>query len=118
MIELDRRGIEVVADDLGRLAVSRDDARTLIAEQRENERRARAAAAEAERQAIERDQRRLAAVWTGVPAVDLPYGVSAAGAMLAADKAARPRRQSVLEESLSNSGTFTYHPIQSGGNES
>jgi hypothetical protein len=37
--------------------------------------------------------------------------VSAAQAMVAAEKGARPRRRSVLEDSLSNSGTV-FHPIQ------
>ena len=39
LIELDRRHIPIILDDLGRRAISRDDARVLLAEQRENERR-------------------------------------------------------------------------------
>jgi hypothetical protein len=42
----------------------------------------------------------------------IPVGVSAAQALVAAEKDARPRRRSVLEDSLSNSGTV-FHPIRS-----
>jgi hypothetical protein len=49
--------------------------------------------------------------WGGVPATAIPEGVSAASAMFAADRDARPRRQSVLEEALSNSGGYTFHSL-------
>jgi hypothetical protein len=35
LIELDRRGISVITDDIGRQAISRDDARRLITEKHE-----------------------------------------------------------------------------------
>jgi hypothetical protein len=105
------RGIAVVDDGIGRPAVARADARMLIAEQREAEARGREKAAELERQAVEQDQQRRAQIW-GIPADMIPVGVSAAQAMVAAEKDARPRRRSVLEDSLSNSGTV-FHPIRS-----
>ena len=108
------RGVEVTLDDIGRMSISRDDARLLIAEQREAEVRRREKAAEFERQAVEQDQQRRAQVWGGIPADLIPVGVSAAQAMVAAEKDARPRRRSVLEDSLSNSGTVS-HPIRSDG---
>ena len=79
------RGVEVTLDDIGRMSISRDDAR-----------------------------QRRAQIWGGIPADLIPVGVSAAQAMVAAEKDARPRRRSVLEDSLSNSGTV-YHPIRSDG---
>jgi hypothetical protein len=111
MIELDRRGIEVVADDIGRKAVSRDAARTLIAEQREDEDRRREALERQERQAVEQDRVRRASIWRGLPAVDLPVGVNAATAMLAAAHDTRPRRTTPLQEALSGE-SLTYHSYQ------
>jgi hypothetical protein len=111
LIELDRRGIEVLTDDIGRAAISRDNARQLLTECRQDEIRRREAAEAAERQAVEADRVRRASIWGGVPATAIPEGVSAASAMFAADRDARPRRQSVLEEALSNSGGYTFHSL-------
>jgi hypothetical protein len=49
-------GIAVVADDIGRSAISRADARQLFTERRENEVRAREVTERQERQAIEQDR--------------------------------------------------------------
>jgi hypothetical protein len=46
-------------------------------------------------------------VWAGIPADRIPDGVSPATAMLAAAKDAQPRRKSVLEHALDNSGEFS-----------
>jgi hypothetical protein len=105
------RGIAVVDDDIGRPAVARADARQLLTEQREAEARGREKAAELERQAVEQDRQRRASIWGGIPADMIPVGVSPAQAMVLAEKDARPRRRSVLEDSLSNSGTV-FHPIR------
>jgi hypothetical protein len=110
MLELDRCGIQVITDDLGRLAISRDAARALIAEHNANEARAREKRAAAERQAIEADRVRRASIWRGLPAIDLPVGVSASSAMLQAAKDAQPRRESVLQHALGNSGELVFHP--------
>jgi hypothetical protein len=105
------RGIAVVDDDIGRPAVARADARQLLTEQREAEARGREKAAELERQAVEQDRQRRVSIWGGIPADMIPVGVSPAQAMVLAEKDARPRRRSVLEDSLSNSGTV-FHPIR------
>ena len=105
------RNIEITLDDIGRMSVSRVAARQLFDEQREAEVRRREKAAELERQAVEQDQRRRAQIWGGIPADRIPVGVSPAQAMALAEKDARPRRRSVLEDSLSNSGTV-FHPIR------
>jgi hypothetical protein len=106
------RGIAIVSDDIGRKSVSRGDARMLLDEQHEAEARKREVAERQERQAIEADRVRRASIWGGVPATAIPEGVSAASAMLTAAHDARPRRRSVLEDALSNSGT-TLHSFQS-----
>jgi hypothetical protein len=108
LIELDRRGISVITDDIGRQAISRDDARRLITEKHENERRQHEVAARTEQAAIERDRQWRASIWGGAPAVE---GVSAAALMLQADKDAQPRRRSVLQEALANSEGMTFHSL-------
>jgi hypothetical protein len=113
------RGIELARDNVGRLAVARQDARTLLAEKREDEERRREAAARQEQQAIEQDQERRAQIWRGVPASLLPADVHPASAMLQSAKDdARPRRQSVLQHALSNSEGMTYHSFRSVPDES
>src|SRR5829696_4343052 len=70
------RGVVVVVDDVGRDAVSRSDARVLLAEYRETvaaEREAAARKREAlEREAEERDRAYRAQIWKGVPASAFP----------------------------------------------
>jgi hypothetical protein len=112
---LGRRAIAFVPDSLGRDAVTAKDARILLDEHRENQLRAVKHRQLQEQQAVEADQRRRAQIWRGVPADALPPGVSAGDAMLAAAaSAAQPRRESVLQHALSNSGELTYHSMQTG----
>ena len=85
-------------DDLGRPAVTRDDARMLITERRENEARKARKFEEVERQAIELDQQRRSQIWAGLTGEP-------------------DSCRSVLEDSLSNSGTV-FHPIQHVADES
>jgi hypothetical protein len=118
LIELDRRGVEIALDDLGRRSISRDAARQLLAEQHENEARRREAAERQERAAVEADRVRRASIWGGIPADHLPVGVSAASAMFAADRAARPRRESPLQHALSNEGGIVFHPIHGDEDQS
>jgi hypothetical protein len=106
------RNIPVGEDDLGRPAISRDDARQLLAEQRKAEQRMREVSARQEQQAIEQDRVRFAQIWKGIDADAIPVGVHPATAMLQAAKDAQPKRTTPLEEALSNSGTLTYHPMQ------
>jgi hypothetical protein len=103
------RNIPVGEDDLGLPAISRDDARVLIAEQRKAEQRKREALARQEQRAIEADRVKFAQIWKGVDADTLPVGVSAGDAMIAAAQSARPKRRSLVEETLSNSPTMEYH---------
>jgi hypothetical protein len=103
---LDGRGIPVVFDDIGRMAVARDDARQLLTEKREREAEQARRRKLAEAQAVADDQIRRAAIWQGVPADLIPPGVSAASVMLQASKEAQPKRQSVLQHALGNSGNW------------
>jgi hypothetical protein len=100
--ELDRRGIEIVQDDLGRAAVDRVTARALFAERREQEEATARRRAEIEQRAIEADQRFRASLPAGVPAGAVPEGISAGQLMMLSDPMPGARRQSVLEHSLEN----------------
>jgi hypothetical protein len=106
------RGVEVTLDDIGRMAVARDDARQLLTEKREREAEQARRRKLAEAQAVADDQIRRAAIWQGVPADLIPPGVSAASVMLQASKEAQPKRQSVLQHALGNSGELVFHPIR------
>lgn len=105
------RGVEVTLDDIGRMSVSRGDARQLLIEQREAEARKREVLERSEQQAIEADRVRRASIWGGVPATAFPDGVSAASVMLTAAQDARPRRQSPLQHALANSGELVFHSL-------
>jgi hypothetical protein len=104
------------SDELGRDAVSRDDARQLFTEHREAEALKAEKRAAAEARAIEVDQRWRAQLYGGIPASMIQEGVSPAAAMVAAADDAKPRRTSLLEDSLSRSGT-TFRPIHSAPDE-
>ena len=110
---LTNRGIAVMADDIGRTAVSRGAARGLILEKQQGEARRREVAERNERNAIEADQQFRARLWRGEPWYEAPMGVSPAQAWHAAEKDGQPKRTSVLEEALSNSGGLVYHPLPS-----
>jgi hypothetical protein len=104
---LAEKGVDIVTDDLGRLAVSRADAKRLFDEHREHEARAREVLARNEAAAIEKDRLRRAALPKGLAWYDVPVGLSPAMAMVASDpdRDKRPRRTSVLEDSLAGVGT-------------
>jgi hypothetical protein len=112
---LGRRAIKFLPDDLGRDCIRRQDARRLLDEQRADELRTAKLRQVAEAEAVEADRVRRASIWRGIPAVDLPPDVSPAAAMFAADRENRPRRQSVLQHALANTGEMVIHPI--GGDE-
>jgi hypothetical protein len=90
---LAERGISVVLDDLGRLAVSRGDARRLFEEKRAAEQKAREMAEANERQAIEADRRWRDALPKGKAWYDIPGDVLPVVAMTEAAKAEQPRRR-------------------------
>jgi hypothetical protein len=105
------RDVDVEPDELGRPSVTRSAARMLIAEQAADEARKALLRQDAERRAVEVDRLRRAQIWRGIPADMIPEGLSPATAMLAAAHDERPRRMSVLQEALSNSGELTYHSL-------
>ena len=86
---------------------------------RSREREAAARKREAlEREAEERDRAYRAQIWKGVPASAFPWVESAASVMVAAIRDSQPKRESVLQEALSNSGGITYHSLAPTGDES
>ena len=108
---LGRRAIKIIPDDLRRDCVSRGDALRLLDEKRESDLRQAALRRMAEQQAVEDDARRRAQIWQGVRASALPPDASPAAVMLQAAKESRPKRTSVLEESLSGGG-LVFHPLR------
>jgi hypothetical protein len=82
----------------------------LIAEERQREQLRREKAAAAEKAAVEADERRRAQIWRGLPSEFLPVGASPASVMLAADREARPKRTTPLQEALSGE-SLIYHPL-------
>ena len=113
---LGRRAIAIVPDALGRDAIGHDAARRLLDERRADELRRRKLAALQREQEEEADKLRRAQIWRGLTAVDLPVGVSASTAMLAAAKDSQPRRRSPVAEVLDGQG-MTYHSYQTAGDE-
>jgi hypothetical protein len=111
LAELERRGVEIVEDDIGRQAVARDVARMLISEHRENLARQREAVERNERLAEQRDREFRARLWGGIPADHLPIGVAPAAAMLQAAKDLQPKRMTPLQHALSNTGEMVYHSL-------
>ena len=112
------RGIEVVADDIGRPSIGRSDARQLLAEHAAAEERRLAAMARAEQRAIADDRARRASIWQGVSVDNMPPGVAPALAMLQSAKDSQPRRTPTRNEWLFNEvdDTMIYHELQ--GDES
>jgi hypothetical protein len=107
---LGARGMAIIPDDLGRDCVSRQHARMLLDERREQVLRQAALRRFQEQEAVEADELRRASIWKGLPADSLPVGVSASDAIVAAAKESRPKRTSVLEDSLSGNGTV-FHSL-------
>jgi hypothetical protein len=83
----------------------------LFVEAREAETRQREKRELVEREAVEADERRRAQIWGGIPASEIPDGLTPAMAMTAGEREARPRRRSVLEDSLAGGGV-TFYPIE------
>jgi hypothetical protein len=114
--ELAARGIEVLVDDVGRASISRVDVRQLLTEQREQRETSDRKRAEAERQAVQADQRFRATLWAGLPADHLPVDVAPAAAMFQASRDAQPKRLTPLQEALAGD-SLTYHPLPSSQGE-
>jgi hypothetical protein len=114
------QGVSIAFDDVGRRAISREAAKKLLDAQRQNEIRRQDQAARLEAEAVEKDRQRRAQLPKGLAWHEVPVGLSPAMAMVAGDpdRDSRPKRTSVLEESLSR-GTLTLHPIsEPAGGES
>jgi hypothetical protein len=110
--ELDRRGVEVIEDDLGRPAVDRAVARAIYAEARQQQEAVARRREEIERRLIAADEARRAALPRGIPAGMVPPHVSAAQMMMAADPFPAERRESVLEHALAHAdGAIVFHPL-------
>ena len=111
--ELNRRGVVIVADDLGRQAIDRSTARAIYAEAREQQEAAARRRAEIEQRLIAADEARRAALPKGIPVDAVPTGMSAAELLMLSDPFPATRRQSVLEHALQHpSGALVYHPIR------
>jgi hypothetical protein len=110
-VELERRGIEIVEDDLGRAAITRAVARAIFAEHRENEVLMARHREEIEQRVIAADEARRAAMPRGVPAGMIPAGLTGGQMMMAADPMSGARRESPVEHALRNSGSAVYHPL-------
>jgi hypothetical protein len=111
--------LKVVVDDIGRRAVSRDDARQLIAERREAEARQRVVMERRERLLIEADRLRRASLPTGIPAHLVPDGLRPTEAMMLAGESSAPRAKSVHEQLLERElgglqTSMIYQPIGPG----
>ena len=112
---LGRRAIKFLPDDLGRDCIRRQDARRLLDEKRASELRAAKLRQLAEQEAVEADRLRMEQIWKGVSADMVPIGAHPVTAMLAAAKAARPRRQSPVEAAFDNSpGGYTVQNLPRG----
>ena len=79
--ELRNRGVEITVDDVGRPSISRAVVRQLIQEQRETESRAKEMN---EQRFAQLEGERLARLPKGLPWYEVPAGMSAAEAMVAA----------------------------------
>jgi hypothetical protein len=111
-VELDARGVPVFPDDVGRPSISRDAARQLLAEHREQQEAAARRRVEIEQRAVEADQRFRASLPAGIPAGAVPDGISAGQLMMLSDPERQgSRRESVLQHALANGGSAVYHPI-------
>jgi hypothetical protein len=109
---LAEKGVEVVLDDLGRLCVSRVDARRLLQEKRAAEQKAREMASENERQAVEADQQWRASMPRGVPWHRIDPGVLPVQQMTAAARDAQPRRVPTQNEWLFGAAeTMVYNEL-------
>ena len=97
---LTQRHIPVRLDDVGRESVTREAARRLFVEAREVEAESARKREIAERQAVEADEQRRAQIWGGIPASEIPDGLTPVMVMTAGEREARPRRRSLLEDSL------------------
>jgi hypothetical protein len=100
------KGISTVLDDVGRLSISRSDARMLFRE--------RAEAVARQREITARNDARLEGerlrVSRGIPADEVPEGMTAMEFAMQSDPDLRPRRKSAVAEFLDRDEMIV-HPI-------
>jgi hypothetical protein len=109
---LAERGIAVAFDDIGRPAISRADAKQLLAAQRQDQIRKQDLAARLEAEAVEKDRAWRASLPRGAAWYDIPAGVHPATAMLQRAKDAQPRRTpSQVEWMFGEADTMVYHEL-------
>ena len=109
------RGLDIVRDDLGRDAISRANARMLMAERIAAEQRQREYA---EAAAMAAEEQRLASLRPGIPASHMPPGVAPAAAMLQAGTDASRQTQSQGEWMFGEEETMVYHSYAETADES
>ena len=111
---LSARNVAVELDDIGRLAITRSDARQLFDEHREAEVRAAELRAKQEQALVEQSRQMLASLPKGTPWWKA-VGLSAAEAMMMGEHANRPKsvHQQLLEDALSGGGnTMIFQSFQ------
>jgi hypothetical protein len=107
------RNIEIVEDAIGRASIASGAARMLIAEECQRGQLRREKAAEAERLAVEADERFRAGLPKGLPWYELPDGVSFVEAAAAAEAAGHPRRTPTRGEWLfGETDTMVFHSLE------
>jgi hypothetical protein len=109
---LAERGIAVTFDDVGRPAISRADAKGLLAAQRQSEICRQDQAARLEQQAVEADRAWRAGLPVGVPWYALPDGVSYGQAVAEAEAARSPQRTPTPGEWMfGEADSLVYHEL-------
>jgi hypothetical protein len=114
-VYLGRRGI-VFRPSIGRDAISAGDAQRLVFERREAELRKQRHLKAVEAEAIERDRQWRASLPRGVPVSAIPEGATYGAVVRQAELDGRPRRRSLLEESLGGD-TMVFHSLPSTPDE-
>jgi hypothetical protein len=113
---LAERGIAVVFDDIGRPAISREDAKRLLDAQRQDEIRRQDHAARLEQDAVEKDRAFRASLPRGVAWHEVPPGLSPAQAMAAGDPD-RDRRRKNPVAAMFDGDSMVVHSIRDNGDE-
>jgi hypothetical protein len=105
------KGIEVVLDDLGRLNIRRRDAKRLFDEHRQAQERAQAKQREVV-QASDRWHQEHYVKPSGIHWTEIPVGMTTGEYLAVHDPdRQRPRRRSVLEDSLAGGG-IVFHSLE------
>lgn len=120
LVELDRRHMTVITDDIGRACITHADARQLFAEHLEAQAHANRVRAEADREAVRRDREFRAQLNPGIRWHDMPGGghLLPVAALTAAAREAEPHRETVLDHALSGEQGIWFHPLPTEAEDS